>query len=77
MTQRFTDIREIISDIRLFSRRERWIDDLQVHILFNIIYNIRKVGNDDERLCAMGPHLQLEWFPCPVGIKLETSRSVG
>ena len=53
------------------------MDDLTFYILFDSISIIsgRWVGNN-ERLCAMEPHLRLKRSPPQVGLKLGTTRSV-
>ena len=40
-----------------------WMEDLRVHVLFNSISVISgRWADDNERLCAMEPHLRLRRF---------------
>ena len=54
------------------------MDDLRFYILFNSI-SVKSEwwADDNERLCAIEPCLQLKRSPPLVGLKPETTRSVG
>ena len=55
-----------------------WMDDLQFYILFNSISGTSgKWADNNERLCAMEPHLWLRRFLLHVGLQLGTTRLVG
>ena len=55
----------------------RWMDDGQFYVLFNRISVISgRLADDNERLCAMEPHLGLK-IPSPhARLELKTARSV-
>ena len=55
-----------------------WMDDLQFYVLFNSISVISgQWADDNERLCAIEPHLELKRALPHAGLKLMTARSVG
>ena len=55
-----------------------WLDDLQLLCLFNSISVISgQLADDNERLHALEPHLQLKRSSPQVGLELTTTRSVG
>ena len=55
----------------------KWMDDWGFYVLFNSILVISgQWADDNERLCAMEPCLQLRIFRL-VGLGLRTDRSVG
>ena len=50
---------------------------LQFNVLFNSISVISgRWEGDNERLCALEPHLRLERVPSPAGLENRTSRPV-
>ena len=55
----------------------RWIDDWQFYVLFNRISVISgRWADDNERLCAMEPHLGLKRPSPHARLKLKNARSV-
>ena len=54
------------------------MDGLRFYVLFNIISVISgQLADDNERLCAFEPHLQLKKSPPLVGLETLTTRLVG
>ena len=54
------------------------MDDLQFYLLFNTISVISgQWADDNERLCAVEPHLRLKRSSPQTGLELTTARSVG
>ena len=64
--------------MRILNRSDRWMDDLRFYVLFNSIRVISgRWVDDNERLCAMKPHLQLKRSSPQAGPELTTARLVG
>ena len=57
-----------------FLRMDGW---MRFTLFQRYVSHIRRTIGDNERLCAMEPHLQFKRFPPQAGLETESTRSAG